>query len=89
MIKITGKTFDWKNDLKRAGFSWNAESKTWDREEAIDPNGSFFEHVAILRGIECGDLRYASEYTGRGSLPTRYTDANAHTHSVLYGANHE
>lgn len=84
MISLTGKTHEWKNELKRAGFSWNREAKTWDREEALDPNGSFFEHVAVIRGIECGDLRYAG-----GTLPTRYTDANAHTHAVLYGPDHE
>lgn len=82
MTRLTGKTFAWKNELKRAGFIWNADNKTWDREESLDPNGSFFEHIAIIRGIESGDLKYAGN-------SKQYSNANAYTSEVLYGANHE
>jgi hypothetical protein len=89
MISLIGKTYEWKSQLKRAGFQWNATRKTWDRDEAIDTSAdaNFFEHRQIQLGIECGDLRYADDC--QGGLPTRYTDANAHTAAVLYGANHE
>ena len=73
MISITGKTYEWKSQLKNAGFSWNAKNKTWDRIEPLNPDGSWVEHVQILRGIESGDLRYASCGVMRSQSATERT----------------
>jgi len=54
MASLSGKTYEWKNELKAAGFRWNAAAKTWDRAEALD--SSKFADEQILRAIADGDL---------------------------------
>jgi len=80
MIKITGKTFEWKKELQRAGFSWNAATKTWDREKALD--ASIHQEKMLLNGIADNDLRIASSdlCDARSSM-----SANERTHEELYG----
>jgi hypothetical protein len=80
MIKITGKTYEWKKELQRAGFSWNAATKTWDREKALD--ASIHQEKMILNGIADKDLRIASESV---SAANRSMSANERTHEELYG----
>lgn len=82
MISITGKTFEWKSELKKAGFAWDAGSKSWTRENELDPNGSWAEHVQIIRGVESGDLQVnAVAKADPNALP----DGNARAHWELYG----
>lgn len=80
MIKITGKTYEWKKELSRAGFSWNAASKTWDREKSLD--ASIHQEKMILNGIEDKDLRIASDELADSN---RSLSANERTHWELYG----
>lgn len=80
MIKITGKTYEWKKELARAGFSWNAATKTWDREKALD--ATIHQEKMILNGIADKDLRIASEELAAAN---RSMDANERTHWELYG----
>jgi hypothetical protein len=80
MIKITGKTYEWKKELQRAGFSWNAATKTWDREKALD--ASVHQEKMILNGIADNDLRIASDSLVAAN---RSLSANERTHEELYG----
>jgi hypothetical protein len=80
MIKISGKTYEWKKELQRAGFSWNAATKTWDRENALD--ASIHQEQMILNGIADEDLRIAGESLVSAN---RSMSANDRTHQELYG----
>jgi hypothetical protein len=76
MIQISGKTYEWKNELKNEGFAWNPKSKTWDRSEVLNPE--IFRERMILNAIGDGTLRYAGRVDHRIS-------ANTRTHDELYG----
>jgi len=77
MIKITGKTYEWKKELQRAAFIWNAATKTWDREKALD--ASVHQEKMILNGIADNDLRIASSEVTSATM-----SANERTHEELY-----
>ena len=79
MTKLSGKTYEWKKELKRAGFEWNAATKTWDREKTLDTSIHF--DAMILNGIADGDLRIASESLVAAN---RSMSANERTHEELY-----
>lgn len=80
MIKIAGKTYEWKKELQRAGFAWNAATMTWDREYALD--ASIHHEEMILNGIADNDLRIASDDLAAAN---RSMSANERTHEELYG----
>lgn len=73
MIQITGKTYEWKNELKDAGFRWNADAKVWERATGIDEKADW----RLVLGLNCGDLRYANQAT------TRSQSAHAATVAAL------
>ena len=51
-MKIIGKTFEWKKELKSAGLSWNAYEKCW--EGSLNDS---FAGEQIRRGIESRELK--------------------------------
>lgn len=50
-MKIGGKTFIWKKELRAAGLSWNPQGKYWEGEL----NDSFAA-IQVRRGIESGEI---------------------------------
>ena len=54
MYRLTGNTFEWKKELKQAGFKWNSNLKSWDATEFSHPNG--YTNGKIIEAIESGEL---------------------------------
>lgn len=69
MYKITGKTYDAKDDLKKAGYSYNATEKVWvgDSREAFDAlvakwtrPGYGCRYAAMARAMSCEEFSVAT-----------------------------
>lgn len=54
-MRITGKTYEWKKQLKEAGLKWNAMLKCWEGELANN-----FAASMVRNGLESGELREMS-----------------------------